>query len=104
MRLFTSNGTDQTDVKTVHQTSLLHIESKLDRLGLMLPTRGQRSQQQGGQITLQSVLINEPKLIKVTLQTQIRKNVIKRSMAVEALSWESQRASQHPAVQSPVCL
>ena len=27
-----------TDVKTVHQASLLHIESRLDRLGLLWPT------------------------------------------------------------------
>ena len=31
------------NVKTVHQTSLLHIESNLDRLGLLSPTHGQRS-------------------------------------------------------------
>ena len=33
-----------TNVKTVHQTSLLHIESSLDRLGLLSPTHDQRSQ------------------------------------------------------------
>ena len=38
-----------TDVKTVHQTSLLHIESNLDRLGLLSPTNDQLSQQQSGQ-------------------------------------------------------
>ena len=48
-----------TNVKTVHQTCLLHIGSNLDRLGLLPPTHGQHSQQQSGQITLQSVLINE---------------------------------------------
>ena len=31
-----------------------------------------------------------------------KKNEIPRSMVVEALSWRSRRASQHPAVQSPV--
>ena len=30
--------------KTVHQTSLLHIKSNLDRLGLLPPTHDQRSQ------------------------------------------------------------
>ena len=34
-----------TKVKTVHQTSFFHIESNLDRLGLLSPTHGQRSQQ-----------------------------------------------------------
>ena len=53
-------------VETVHQISLFHIESNLDRLGLSSPTHGQRSQQQSGQITLQSVLINKPKFLKAT--------------------------------------
>ena len=46
-----------TNVKMVNQTSLLHIESNPDRLGLLSPILGQRSQQQNGQITLHSVLI-----------------------------------------------
>ena len=44
-----------TSVKTVHQTSLLHIKSNLDRLGLLSTTHGQRSQQQSGEVTLHSV-------------------------------------------------
>ena len=52
-----------TNVKTDHQTSLLHIESNLDRLGILSPTHGQRSQQQSGQITLQPVLINKSKFL-----------------------------------------
>ena len=55
-----------TNVKTIHQTSLLHIESNLDRLRLFSPTHGQRSQQQTGQITLQSGLINKPKFFEAT--------------------------------------
>ena len=47
-----------TNIKTVRQTSLLHIESSLDRLGLS-PTHDQRSQQQTRKITLQPVLINQ---------------------------------------------
>ena len=35
-----------TNSKTVHQISLLNIESNLDRLGLLSPTHDQRSQQQ----------------------------------------------------------
>ena len=42
-----------TNIKTVNQTSLLHIESNLDRLGMLPPTHGQRSQQKTGKITLQ---------------------------------------------------
>ena len=75
------------NVKTVHQTSLHHIESNLDRLGLLSPTHGQRSQQQSGQITLQLVLINKSKFLKATHRTETRKNEIPRSMVVEALSW-----------------
>ena len=69
------------------QTFLLHIESNLDRLGLLSPTHDQRSQQQSGQITLQPVLINKSKFLKATHRTKIRKIEIPRSMVVEAMSW-----------------
>ena len=36
------------NIKTVHQTSLLHIESNLDQLGILSPTHDQRSQQKNG--------------------------------------------------------
>ena len=75
-----------TNIKTVHQTSLLHIESSLDRLGLLSPTHDQRSQQQSGQITLQPILINKPKFLKATHRTKIRKIELPRSTVVEALS------------------
>ena len=40
-----------TNIKTAHQTSLLHnIESNLDRLGMLSPTHDQRSQQKTGKI------------------------------------------------------
>ena len=54
MLLYTSQAMAPTYVKTVHQTSLLHVESNLNRLGLLSPTRGQRSEQQSGRIILQS--------------------------------------------------
>ena len=60
-----------TSVETVDQNSSFHIESNLDRLGLLSPTNGQRSQQQSGQITLQSVLINRPKLPRPVSPTRI---------------------------------
>ena len=77
-----------TNVKTVHQTSLLHIESSLDRLGFFKeksPTHGQRSQQPSGQITLQSVLIDKPKFLKAPLRTEMRKIEIPRSMVVKKI-------------------
>ena len=69
-----------TNIKTVHQTSLLHIESNLDRLGMLSPTHDQRSQQKNGKITLQPVLINKSKFLKATHYTEIRKIEIPRSM------------------------
>ena len=63
-----------TNIKTVHQTPLFHIESNLDRLGLLSPTHGQRSQQQSGQITLQSASINKPKFRKATRHAEAREN------------------------------
>ena len=59
--------------ETVYQTSLFHIGGNLDRLGLLSPTHGQRSQQQSGQSTLQSVLVNKPKFLKATHNAEIRK-------------------------------
>ena len=91
-----------TNIKTVHQPFLLHIESNLDQLGLLSPTHDQRPQQQSGQITLRSVLINKSKFLKATHRTEVRKIELPRSMAVKALSWWCRRASQHPAVRSPL--
>ena len=76
-----------TNVKTVHQTCLLHIESNLDRLGMLSPTHDQRSQQKDGKITFQPVLINNSKFLKATHCTETRKFEIPRSMVVEVLSW-----------------
>ena len=62
-----------TNAKMVQQTSLLHIESSLDRLGMLSPTHDQRSQQLSGQITLQPVLINKFKFLNATHRTKIWK-------------------------------
>ena len=56
-----------TNIKAVHQTSLFHIESNLDRLGMLSPTHDQRSQQKNGKIKLQPVSINKSKFLKATL-------------------------------------
>ena len=98
---------DKRPWKTLNQWYLFklpasYIESSLDRLGLLSPTHDQRSQQQSGQIAPQSVLINKSKFLKATHRTKLRKIEIPRSMVVEALSWWNRRASQYPAVQSPV--
>ena len=76
-----------TSVKTIHHASLFHIETNLDRLVLLSPTHDQRSQQQGGHITLQSVSINKSKFLNAIHRIQIRKIEIPKSMVVEALSW-----------------
>ena len=90
-----------TNAKTVNQTSLLYIESNLDRLEMPSPTHGQRSQQQIERMTLQS-LINKPEFFKATHRIEIRKTELPRSMVLAASSWWSRHASQHLAVQSPV--
>ena len=46
------------NIKTVHQTSLLYIESNLDRLGMLSPTHDQHSQQKNGKITLQPIFLS----------------------------------------------
>ena len=76
-----------TNIKTVHQTSFLHIENSLDRLGILSPTHDQRTQPKTRKITLQQVLINKSKFLKATHCTEIRKIEIPRSMGVEALGW-----------------
>ena len=69
----TLKGMTPTNIKTVHQTSLLHIESNLDRLGLLSPTHDQRSKQKTERITLQPILINKFKFLKATHCRKIRK-------------------------------
>ena len=62
-----------TNAETVHQTYFFHIESNLDRLGLLSPTHSQRSQQQSAQITLQSVWINKSTFLKAAHCRKIRR-------------------------------
>ena len=71
----TLQAIDTEQCQKVHQASLLHIESNLDRLGLLLsPTHGQRFDQQA-QVSQGH-----------TRHAEIRKNEIPRSMVVEILS------------------
>ena len=77
-----------TNIKTVRQTSLLHIPraSSIDSDCCRLPTTSVLSNKPG--TTFQPVLINKSsKFIKATHRTEIRKIEIPRSMVVEALSW-----------------
>ena len=85
MRHFTGNGTNYCQKSS--SNLILHIESNLDRLGLLSPTHSQRSQHQSGRIPLQSVLINKPEFFKATRYAAKRKIEIRRSMEVEALGW-----------------
>ena len=91
----TSQAMVPTNVKTDHQ---INIESNLDRLGSLSLQYPQRYEQQSGQVTLQSVLINKAKFLKATRHAKIRKIVIPRSMAVEALSVEWRRCLAGTAV------
>ena len=90
-----------TNVKTVHQTSLLHIESNFDRLGLLLPIYGQRFSAVKGTHAPNS-FHQQAQFFHGHTSCRNKKIRIPRSMAVEALSWLSRRARQHPAVQSPM--
>ena len=84
-----------TNIKTVHQTFLLHIETNLNRLGMLSPTHDQRSQQKTGKITLQPVLIVQVSQGH-TFCTEIRKIEIPRSMVVEMVKPAREPASPKP--------
>ena len=58
----------------------------LDQIELLSPTHGQRSQQQNGQISLQSILINTPKFLKAKHCKDKTKIEIQSSVVVETLS------------------
>ena len=91
-----------TNNKTTHQTSMTPYreQPRSTRIVVAYPRPAFSATDRTN--TFQPVLINNSKFLKATHRTKIRKNEIPRSMVVEALSWGSRRASQHPAVQSPV--
>ena len=63
----TLRGMAPTNVKTVHQTSLLHTASNLERIGLLSPTHAASVlRNKVNKITLRSALINKPKFLKAT--------------------------------------
>ena len=74
-RYATLQAMASTNIKTVHQTSLLYTESTLDRLGMLSPTHDQCSQQQTGQTTLQPVLSNKFKFLKATHCTEKKRKI-----------------------------
>ena len=78
-----------TNIKTVHQTSLLNIENNLDRFGMLSPTHDQRSQQKNGKFTLQPVLINKSKFLKITYGMRNRRRNVYASLEVRMfwLGW-----------------
>ena len=89
-------------ITTVHQTSFTPYreQPRSTRIVVAYPRPAFSATNRTN--TFQPVLINMSKFFKATHRTKIRKIEIPRSMVVEALSWRSRRASQHPAVQSPV--
>ena len=92
-----------TNNKTVHQTSFTPYreQPRSTRIVVAYPRPAFSAINRTN--TFQPVLINNySKFLKATDRTKIRKTEISRSMVVEALGWWSRRASQHPAVQSPV--
>ena len=90
-----------TNNKTVHQTSFTPYreQPRSTRIVVAYPRPAFSATNRTN--TFQPVLINNSKFLKATHRTKIRKIEIPRSMVVEALSWWSRRASQHPAVTKP---
>ena len=79
-----------TDDKIVHQTSFLHIESNLDRLGFLSPTQPGPPAFSATKLINQTPIffINKPKFLKATRNNaETRKIEIPWSMVVENLSW-----------------
>ena len=77
-----------TNIKAVHQTSLLRIESNLDRLRMLPPTHGQRSQQKKRKNYTPTSFDQQGQVSQGHTCTEIRKIEIPRFMVVvEALSW-----------------
>ena len=91
-----------TNNKTVYQTSFTPYREqlRLTRIVVAYPRPAFSATYRTN--TFQPVLINNSKFLKAAHRSKVRKIEIPRSMVVEALSWWSRRASQHPAVQSPV--
>ena len=81
----TLQGMSRSNAVTVHQPSELIITSNPDRLGLLSPTHGQRSQRQTGQITLQSILINKDKLLNATPHAETKRKLQYRGSGGEGL-------------------
>ena len=74
MRHFTRNGTEWCQNGSSNLLIPYREQPRnLDRLVLLSPTHGKRSQQQSGQITLQSILINKVKFLKATHHIEIKK-------------------------------
>ena len=87
-----------TNNKTVHQTSFTPYreQPRSTRIVIAYPLPAFSATNRTN--TFHPVLINNSKFIKATHRTKIGKIEIPRSTVVEALSWGSWRASQHPAV------
>ena len=72
-----------TNIKAVHQTSLLHIESNLDRLGMLQPTHDQRSQQKNGKLCSNQFWINKSKFLNEFNQARVHH----LKLGIEPESW-----------------
>ena len=98
----TLQGIARTNVKTVNQTFLLHIESSLDRLGLLSPTHGQRSQQQREPMTLQSFSIIKFTFLKATsCRNKEKGNEVHGDGGLELVKQARESASSRPSPVHP---
>ena len=90
-----------TNVNTVRQTSLLHVEATPINSDYSRPVLSATKRTNHAPI---SFWINKPKFLKASHHAEMRKTILPESMAIQALNWSSRCASHHPAVQSPVHL
>ena len=92
-----------TNNKTVHQTSFTPYREQPRSTQIVVAYPRPAFSATNRANTFQPVLIQQFQVCQGhTHCTKIRKIEIPRSMVVKAFSWRSRRASQHPAVQSPV--
>ena len=80
-------GTDQCRNASSNVLIPYREQLRLTRIVVAHPRPAFSATRRSRQITLQSVLINRAKFLKVTHHTEIRKIETPRSMVVEALDW-----------------
>ena len=100
MRHFTSNGTDQCQNGLSNLLTLYQEQPGSTRTAVAYTQPAFSATKRANHAPI--CFDQQSKFLKATCHAEIRKIEIPRSMVLEVLDWRSRRASQHPAVQSPV--